>query len=123
MTKHLWEVKHPYYMSEGNYYARDCHTEFKSWGEFLSEWGDADLDYNYVVRWDWREGSDWDLGEYNGDDYYRHARLLIQFVGQRKALLLSVEVHVCRADEAAIKEWLQPRFEYAMSMWEPFVRI
>lgn len=120
MSKHLWEVKHPYYMSEGNYFSNDCHTEFKSWAEFLDEFGDSDQDYNWFVRWDWLEGEDWGAGAYNGDDYYRHARFMLQLIGQRKAKLLSFEVAVCRADEPAILEFLKPRWEYMQTMWLPF---
>lgn len=118
--KHLWDVEHPYYMTEGNYFSNDCHSRFDAWAGFMSQFGDCDMDYNYVVRWDWREGDGWGLGDYNGDDYYRHARLFVQFVGQRKATLWSAEIHVCRADEPAIIEWLMPRFEYARTMWAPF---
>lgn len=119
MSKHLWEVDHPYYMNEGNYFDRNCHATFKSWAEFLDEYADSDMDYNWIVRWDWREGEGWDLGEYNGDDNYRHAQFLLQFIGQRKSLLHSVEVEVCRADEPAILEFLKPRWDYMKTMWEP----
>jgi hypothetical protein len=107
-------------MSEGNYFSNDCHTEYKTWGEFLDEFNDSDMDYNWFVRWDWREGEKWDLGVYSGDDYYRHAVFLLQMIGQRKAKLLSFEVAVCRADEPAIIAFLAPRWEYMKTMWEPF---
>lgn len=116
MSKHLWEIKHPYHMTEGNYYQAGCHSRYNSWHEFNAVFGDSDLDYNWVVRWDWLE----DEGEYSGDDYYRHARFLIQMIGQRKALLQSFAVSVCRADEPAILEFLKPRWEYMKTMWEPF---
>lgn len=119
-TKHLWEVDHPYYMTEGNYFSRDCHSTFKSWQDFLSEWENTDLDMNYVVRWDWLEGEDWGTGEFTGDVNYRNGRLMIQIVGQRKAALHSLEIEICRADEPSVIEWLTPRFEYAQIMWEPF---
>lgn len=116
---HLWEIDHPYNMHEGNYFDNSCHTHFKSWAEFVSEFGDSDLDYNWVIRWDWREGDGWDLGEYSGDDNYRHARFMVQMVMQRKALLQSFEVEVCRADEPTILEFLRPRWEYMKEMWAP----
>lgn len=117
--KHLWEVDHSYYINEGNYYDRDMHTEYATWGEFLSAWGGGDIDYNWFVRWDWREGEGWDIAEYNGDDYYRHAKFVMQIVGQRKALLQSVAVYVCRADEPAIIAFLKPYWEYMRELWEP----
>lgn len=116
---HLWEVDHPYYISESNYFNRDCHTLYESWDEFANQFSDSDLDYNWFVAWDWREGADWELGTYNGDDYYRHARFILQRIGRRKALLDSHEIKVCRADEPAILEFLRPRWEYMREMWEP----
>lgn len=119
-TKHLWEIDAPYYISEGNYYSNDCHTEFKSWGEFVSGFGDADLDYNWFVAFEWREGEDHGLAAYNGDDNYRHANLVLQMIGRRKARLMSFTVWVCRADEPAILEFLKHRWDYMLRMWEPF---
>lgn len=121
MAKHLWEVDHAYYCNDGNYYARDCGSEHKSWGEFIAEEGDADLDMNLVFRWDWKEGEDQGLGEYTGDDYYRHARLHLYFMGQRKGAFRYSIVEVCRADEPAIIAYLQPRLDHLMSLWAPMV--
>lgn len=110
---HLWEVKHSYYFNEGNYYSNNCHHEYKKWTDFFDGWGDSDLDMNYVARWDWIEY------EEPVDDYYRGGCFKVQIVGQRKARLQSIEVAVCRADEPAVIEFLQPRFEYAMKLWQP----
>lgn len=121
--KHLWECKHPYYMTEGNYFATGMHTAFTTWDNFFSEFGDSDMDYNFVVRWDWLEGEDWGAGEFRGDSYYRNGRLLVQFVAQRKAQLFSVEVSVCRADEDRVRDWLTPRAAYLASMWQPFALV
>lgn len=117
--RHLWDVDHDYYCNDGNYYANDTHAIYETWAEFIEAEGDADMDYNLVFRWDWREGDGWELGAYNGDDYYRHARLCVYFMGQRKGLFRSAEVKVCRADEAAIIAYLKPRWENLKEMWEP----
>ncbi len=113
---HLWEAKHRYYCNDGNYYANGTHAMHETWAEFLSEEGDADPDYNMVFRWDWKEGEDDGLGDYNGDDYYRHARFHLYFMGQRKGAFRSAEVKVCRADELSIIEYLRPRWEYMASI-------
>ena len=118
-TKHLWETDHPYYMTEGNYYANDCHDKYVTWAAFLSAWGDADKDYNWVVRWDWLEGADWNAGEFTGDAYYRNGRFLVQIILQRKAILRSCEVAVCRADEPAVLEYLNDYWTYMQTMWAP----
>lgn len=118
MTR-LWEVDHPYYCSETSYWDSNTTAMHETWGEFMEAEGDSDMDYNLVFRWDWREGKEWELSEYNGDDYYRHARLWLFFVGQRKGSFRSAEVKVCRADEPAIIEYLKPRWEHLKQIWEP----
>lgn len=120
----LWEVKHPYYCAEGNYFARgpaeQPTTSFRAWAEFVEEEGAADMDYNLLFRWDWREGGDWELPPFNGDVYYRNGRLLLFFMGQRKGLYRWITVEVCRADEPAIRDWLRPRFARLLDLWAPF---
>lgn len=118
-VKHLWEVEHPYYCSEGNYFANECHTEYKTFGAYVAEFGDADLDYNLVFRWDWREGDDWGAEDFNGDNYYRNGRLTIYMMHQRKARNVSHEIQVCRADEPAVIEFLKPRLAKMMELWAP----
>jgi len=110
---HLWEVDHPYYATEGNYFNLDCHAEFSSWADFIEEAEGEDMDYNLVYRWDWHEaGPDYEL---------EHDRLELYYIGQRKALARSVYVTVTKDDEAAVIAWLKPRFELMLSLWEPFM--
>lgn len=118
--KKLWEIDHPYYMNDGNYFSVDCHIEFEEWSDFFGEWGDADLDYNWFVRWDWLEGEDNGAEEYNGDDSYRNGLLKLQCIGQRKGLLQTFEIKICRAEEPLVKEFLTPYWNYMKSMWVPF---
>lgn len=117
---HLWEVQHQYYCRETAWDSREEVGDiFESWAEFLAEFGESDMDYNLVFRWDWREGELYELGEYNGDDNYRHARLYIFFMGQRKGLFWSRQVKVCRADEPAIIAFLKPRLRHLLALWTP----
>lgn len=51
MTK-LWETDHPYYMNEGCYFSNECHHEYECWSDFTDDWGDANMDYNWIIRWD-----------------------------------------------------------------------
>lgn len=120
MSKHLWETDHPYYMTEGNYCSNDCHIRFATWAAFKAEWADADPDYNWLVRWDWLEGEDNGASEYTGDEYYRNGVFKAQFILQRKAILISAEAAVCRADEPAVRKFLQSRWDYMRDMWVPF---
>jgi hypothetical protein len=117
---HLWEVKHPYYCNEGNFFASESvGSEFKSWAKFIEEFGDADMDMNLLFRWDWREGEEYGLGPFTGDVNYRNGRLLVFWMGQRKGLYQYSTVEVCRADESAVIEYLRPRWEHMRLLWEP----
>lgn len=120
-TPHLWEIDHPYYCQEGNYYARPdqgLHTAYDSWTDFYAEWGALDPDYNHVFRWDWTRDSGEDLeeGEEPGPD-----KLLVFWVLQRKAILRSTECTVTESDEPAIRQWLTKRAENVRALWEPFL--
>ena len=119
---HLWEVKHAYYCNEGNYFARgdqQPHMKYRNWAEFIAEEGDSDFDYNLLFRWDWKEENDNGEATFNGDVNYRNGRLFLFWMGQRKGLYRWTEIEVCRADEPAIREWLQPRLNYLMKLWAP----
>src|SRR4051794_6539869 len=93
----LWEIDHPYYASQGNYFSNDCHTDYPSWAEFVEAEGDSDLDMNLVYRWDWKvpDPDDYDLDE----EPLPPETLDLFYVGQRKALHRSVSVEVRREDE------------------------
>ncbi len=118
----LWEAKHAYYCNEGNYFASGgdrVSAKYQTWADFVAEEGDSDMDYNLLFRWDWSERNDSDEPTFNGDVYYRNGRLLLFWMGQRKGLYRWSEVSVCRADEPAVRAWLQPRFDYLMALWSP----
>lgn len=110
---HLWEADHPYYAAEGNYFDNSCHLDYDSWADFEDEEAGADIDYNLVYRWDWREGEDWEIppGE---------AHFCVYFIGQRKALARSATVKVKREDEPAIIAYLLPRYQRIREIWAPF---
>lgn len=119
--KHLWEVKHSYYCNEGNYFSREsCESYYKSFADFLEEYGDCDMDYNLLFRWDWDEQDD-ETGDqtFNGDVNYRNGKLKLFWMGQRKGLYQWSIVEVCRADEPVIIEFLKPRMKHLFSLWYP----
>lgn len=117
--RHLYEIEHPYYCNEGNYFSGSQSTiaEYKSWSEFLDEEGDSDFDMNLLFRWDWEEGGE-DEPKYNGDPNYRNGRLKLFWMGQRKGLYRWSIVEVCRNDEPVILEYLKPRWEHMKTLWE-----
>ena len=115
---HLWEHKHPYYWTEGAFFARGYHTNHASWAAFLAEMNDADEDLNLVCRWDWALDT--------GDDMETPAEpigtgtLKIRYVIQRKGICMSHDVAVGPADEPAVREWLAKRWEKVQALWAPF---
>ncbi len=123
-AKHLWEVDHPYYCNEGNYFAREsCESLYRSFADFLEAEGGGDMDLNLLFRWDWTETVYDDEGDekpsFNGDVNYRNGRLKLFWMGQRKGLYRWSIVDVCRADEPQVIEYLRPRFLHLVSLWSP----
>ena len=112
---HLWEVDHPYYCQEGNYFKPGQHTHFASWAEFTEEtlFVTADRDQNFLIRWDWRKPG---FHEWEGQEY-----LLLFFVLQRKAILCSVEMPVSEADEPAVRCFLTECAQTMRATWEPLL--
>ncbi len=120
--KHLWECGHAYYCNEGNYFARGdqqpyCH--YKSFADFLEEEGDSDFDYNLLFRFDWIEEDGNGKPTFKGDNNYRNGVLKLFWIGQRKGLYRWTTIEVCRADEPDVIEFLKPRLQYLMGLWEP----
>lgn len=114
---HLWEVEHPYYCNEGNYFARgndQPFIQYKSWADFMAEEGDSDPDLNLLFRWDWRKA---DPNEESWGN--KHEVLLLFWMGQRKGLYRWTEVRVTPEDEEAVKAWLVTRWNYLKLLWEP----
>jgi hypothetical protein len=123
--KHLWDIKHPYYMNPGNYFSNDCYFEFDSLSDFKEEWGDVDIDYNWVVRWDWivddndEDEDGWVPPEQRGGDD-ASGTLRLQIVGQRKSRLLTCFVRVARTDEQDVRDYLEKYASYMVKMGEGF---
>lgn len=123
--KHLWEFDHPYYGPESCYYAtgiqsREANSEFESWQAFVDDGGyfDADLDMNFLYRWDWLR----DTGEFSEpDDDPEPDRLLLFYMGQRKGFMSHHSIVVTEADEPAVREWLTVRAEHMRKVWEPLL--
>ena len=89
--KRIWECKHSYYMTQGQWGEVGHHQNFDSIGEFLDEWRDADLDYNRVHRWDFEHNE-------SGEMFFD-----VFFVLQRKAKLFSCRVKIKKTDETEKK--------------------
>lgn len=123
VAPHLWEIDHPYYCNEGNYYAsplEGLHSIYDSWGDFIADWGATDPDMNLVFRWDWKRANPDDY-EPDDDGVIRvpEDKLLVFWVLQRKAILRSTECAVTGADEPAVLAWLAERAKTVTAIWEP----
>lgn len=121
---HLWDVDHPDYCEDGNYYKFGLIDRFKSWGHFL-DYYKSFAKSTLLFRWDWKAPLDDDddgdqLIRWEGDENYRDCELCLYWMGQSKAASFSIIVDVCRADEANVRAWLQDRFAYIVALWEPF---
>lgn len=110
--KHLWEVDHPYYCEETNFFARDQHFVYANWGDFIESTGAVgwDLDRNLLFRWDWNQHEDSALGT-----------LDLFWMLQRKGAYCSHSVTVHRDDEPAVRAFLAPRAARMASLWLPLL--
>lgn len=123
--KHLWEAQHPYYMTDGCYYApsRDHHFEFDSWTEFLEEREAVDDDMNLVFRWDWQRHTVTDIWSRGYCEEPSHEEcsdiMHVFFVMQRKAFTTSCAVRVTEDDEPAVLKYLTPKARKIAQLWEP----
>jgi hypothetical protein len=116
---HLWEVDHPYYATEGNYYAKpgERHEEYSSWRSFTgSGFHAGDRDLNLLYRWDWFSPTRHpDLSmRGTGVDY-----LALYFILQRKAIACSVNVRINDEDEPDVREWLAKCAAKVAAIWDP----
>lgn len=144
MTR-LWEVNHPYYCSESNYYVGGVpswaqprsapptvegrqrsidehvpgdHMQFDSWAEF--DWKDADKDYNLLFRWDWEVP---DPDDYAEGEEMPGERLSLFWMLQRKGRFMVTSFPVKREEEPEIRAWLATRAEHLAAVWEPLLTL
>lgn len=120
---HLWEVKHPYYCSESNFYSHDPYCRHDSWADFAKTMAKSDPELNLLFRWDWQSPHEDDDSEnqiqWGGDENYRDCTVQLFFVMQRKGIFACHEVSVCRADEPAVRAWLTGRLPHLLALWAP----
>jgi len=121
---HLWEIEHSYYGPDQCYYARPdqqapWNADFSSWADFVAEgMFAADLDLNFLYRWDWQKWGEGDLDEDAEPGTEEQLELFWLFA--RKGMIGKTTVNVTEADEPAVREWLQVRANYVRDMWAPF---
>lgn len=113
---HLWDIAHPYYCSESNYYSNEPGSRFESWAEFIEEaiCATGDLDLNLLFRWDWNRC---DPSDYEPDEEIPGDTLDLFFMFQRKGIFAPFTVAITEADEPAVREWLAVRWEHMRLLW------
>lgn len=105
----LKDYEHSYRCCGGGY------EEYDSIDNFLSEWGDADFDYNLCFRWDILKKDEYSEEEY--DDYYAE----VFIVQQRKGMVFHTVIKkITEKDLSKLEEWLKPRFKHLKELWRPF---
>jgi hypothetical protein len=129
VSKHLWEIDHPYYCTEGCYYVgsdkyADVHADWASWADFKEAWGKSDPDYNLLFRWDWArtDPSDYEY-EVEEDPAFEMPgdNLQLFYFLQRKAKPFSHHINVTEDDEEDIREWLTNKADHMRKLWEPLL--
>jgi hypothetical protein len=106
--KHLWEIDHPYYCAEGNYFSNKCFTTYKSWNDYYVENKEWDIDLNLVWRWD-----------ASLQENKKFFDLKLYLVLQRKALLRSEYIYNIPLElEKEVKEYLKPFWNRMKEIWE-----
>lgn len=121
---HLWEIDHPYYCTEGNFYRAGQHEEHETWTDFLEQWGGMDEDLNLVFRWDWfrADPEDYKYEKEADPDFEMPGDVLqLYYMMQRKARNMSVYVKVVEADETAVREFLTAKAEHMRKLWAPLL--
>lgn len=109
---HLWEVDHPYYCNEGNFFRRGLAHRYDSWRELHAEWGGNDPDLNLVFRWDWKRYEADELGAESEE-------LTIFWMLQRKGMNVSTSCPVTAEDEPSVRAWLEERAKTLRAIWAP----
>jgi len=122
MRTHLWEIKHSYYCNESNYFQNGCCEKYESFADFNEVYGNVDLDYNLLFRWDWRKRQE-QCEEDNEDDYEEVEGdvLYLFWMQQRKGKYTSCMIQVNEADEPAVRAFLQRAFNHLAALWLPIL--
>ncbi len=119
--KHLWEVDHPYYCSEGNFYSHEPYAWHDCWDDFGMV--DSDPELNLLFRWDWTPPTEEDCETiaFSEDESVKESTLQLFFVMQRKGIFCCREIKVARSEEPKIRDWLQSRLPHLLALWEPLI--
>ena len=108
--KYVKPTNKPYYC-----WTQERGEKHSSLDDFISNWSDADLDYNVIVRFDIEQQSD------ENDDYNPTDKLVLKVVWlmQRKGTLwqTSCPIQDTKEDLEKLVAFLKPRHDYNQQLW------
>lgn len=104
-------TEHSYYCSTENYHSGSSTRRYKTFDDFIDEWGGPPDDHNLVFRWDVRD----DVRDTPGG-----LTLEVFFMLQRKGAFIPCVVDITAEDLPAIEAWLAPHWEHMRKLWAPF---
>lgn len=116
MTRHLWEIRHPYHAADGREERVDSFTALKSIVDR------ADDDLNMVYRWDWFDAAQPIHNDPYVDGEDRSTEeLSVHLLTPRKSGFWTITCPIAKHQEFEVLEWLSgPRcFGYLRRLWEP----
>ena len=99
--------RHNYYCSESSFYNLGFDTSYETWGDFISDMGNSDLDMNLVFRWDVKKCDE--VGYY----------MEIFIIHQRKGRFVPFFIkYIEDKDLHSILEFLKKRKSHLKNLWE-----
>ncbi len=129
----LWEHDHPYYCEENGYYYNSHQVsgwgaplEFKTFTEFLEDFGEADPDMNFLFRWDWKRLTPTEheseygekIEDQSSNSQGNQSELKLFFMMQRKGCKKVITItHMEDSDNASVHEYLCKRWERMVAVW------
>lgn len=109
-------AKHPYRAEEVNYYTNDWPMKWETANDFLDEFEDADMDYNFVYRWDITPYFDAALDEEIPGRYSAQITMILQ----RKGIYApNVIEEIAEEELPRLIAYLHKHWEYMIEMWAP----
>lgn len=104
-------VKHPYQCATSSYAETDATFYYDNIGDFLAKFGNYDLDYSLVFRFDVHPNK-------KDGEYHANIFMMQQQIGRFQCAIIQ---KLTEDDSEKLVNWLRPRFEYMKSLWTPFV--
>jgi len=103
----LKATDHAYYCSTSNYRSNSVQEQFNSWNQFIECYADADIDMNYVFRYD----------IYQTDD--QEYRLYLSMIRQRLGDFVPIIVkNLKESDMKDIQKYLEKYKKRHKEMWK-----